>query len=60
MATVHILMHTSTDMGKAGSSRTNGWAIPKFTAKFKESSKVISNANYKKNASDRNELWWKF
>lgn len=53
-------MHTSTDMGKAGSSRTNGWAIPKFTAKFKESSKVISNANYKKNASDRNELWWKF
>ena len=60
MATVHILMHASMDMGKAGSSRTNGWAIPKFTVKFKESSKVISNANYKKNASDRNELWWKF
>ena len=50
-------MHASMDMGKAGSSRTNGWAIPKFTVKFKESSKVISNANYKKNASDRNDLW---
>lgn len=48
MATVHILMYTSLDMGKAGSSGTNGWAIPKFTVKFKESSKVISNANYKK------------
>lgn len=35
-------------MGKSGSSGTNGWAIPKFTVKFKESSKVISNANYKK------------
>ena len=48
MATVHILMYTSLDMGKAGSSGTNGWAIPKFTVKFKESSKIISNANSKK------------
>lgn len=24
------------------------WQFPKFTVKFKESSKVISNANYKK------------
>ena len=41
-------MYTSLYMGKAGSSGTNGWAIPKFTVKFKESSKIISNANSKK------------